>query len=314
MSRTGLALAFVTTILPTRIGYSQPRAPHAVASSAPPARITDIRTHDFRNGVFHVDTTHTNVTLHNGSWSGHPSEMGGADTFSIESIVYGDLDGDGIDEAAVSVQFLHADSSGQFNSIDVFAIRNGHVLPIARYEEGDRADGGIYDTEIREGRLLVRVFGTEASAHDPQWIDTQVLRLDGDRLVQERVIDRASYQLAEGRGPFRARLNARFPGGALIDGSCSAAPASAPTIVQWRARAHERFTISARAPAGTIEVRDASGSALARASTSSSVDVEATRNGDLTATLTCDANGSYGINVRRRASAPTPSTEEARSR
>jgi hypothetical protein len=304
--RFSTVLALAALLAPTTAhpqSRAHPSTPPRSASSTAPADAhgaASIRAHDFRNDVFHVDAMHADIALHDGRWSGHVSGNGGdADTCSIESIAYGDLDGDGVEEAAVWVRFVAGGgTSRDENAVDVFALRNGRAVPIARALEGSRAEGGVYDVEIRDGRLRVRTFGTQHGADDREWVDTHVYRLAANGLERERDIEHASFRLRTEAGPIRLRLGPQFPGGAVVAGDCASGAQSAPVVVQWHASAHDRFVVETRAVAGSIVVRDANGGVLANGTAPGSLSFVSRARGELTATLTCTADSAFSVTLR----------------
>lgn len=76
-------------------------------------------------------------------------------------MVYGDLDGDSLDEAAVTTLFGDG-GTGQISSIVVYRIIDGQLRLAGRIEGGDWSNGGIYDAEITGGYLWVDTFGNES--------------------------------------------------------------------------------------------------------------------------------------------------------
>ena len=68
--------------------------------------------------------------------------------------VYGDLTGDGSEEAAVQVHYTMG-GSGSFTGVFVYALEGGSPKLIATVRGGDRAHGGIKGVRIRNGQLLV---------------------------------------------------------------------------------------------------------------------------------------------------------------
>jgi hypothetical protein len=101
---------------------------------------------------------------------------------------YGDLTGDGLDEAAVVLYFTGG-GSGAFSKGFVFAARAGRLILLATFEGGDRADGGIRGVRIENGILSVRrneperMNGVPVGLCCPVYLITTRYRWDGNRLV-----------------------------------------------------------------------------------------------------------------------------------
>jgi hypothetical protein len=106
--------------------------------------------------------------------------------FRVFAVSFGDLTGDGRDEAAVAAS-CNTGGTGQFSEGMVFAMRDGRPELIARVEGGDRAYGGIAGLAIERGQLVVERYATDddGPACCPRYIDTTRLRWDGARLVPE---------------------------------------------------------------------------------------------------------------------------------
>ena len=67
---------------------------------------------------------------------------------------YGDVDGDGKDEAVVSSN-CNSGGTGQFSEGFVYTLKSGKPVLIGRIEGGDRAYGGIREITIAEGIVTV---------------------------------------------------------------------------------------------------------------------------------------------------------------
>jgi hypothetical protein len=73
---------------------------------------------------------------------------------SFVSVTYGDLNGDGKEEAAVDL--LHGTGGTQnWHYLYVFAKREGHAAFISRFVSGSRAYGGLTRVAINANRLIV---------------------------------------------------------------------------------------------------------------------------------------------------------------
>ncbi len=167
----------------------------------PPA---DIRQIDFRN--YDYPRGDGTIRVQNGKWEGtYPGEY-----FSVDKIVYGDLTGDG-EEEAVSVTSESGGGSGQFSGAIVFTLRNGRAVTLSSKDRegygpydgikgGDRGSGGIYDVIIDNGSLLVEQYapgdGPNAPPYQPAYIETTTYRWNGTLFIPNRNVPRRSFSAA----------------------------------------------------------------------------------------------------------------------
>lgn len=77
--------------------------------------------------------------------------------FSVTPPVFGDLDGDGAEEAVI-VTMENTGGTGHFTGVDVYTLRDGQPDVIASIPGGDRGDGGISDVRIEAGAVIVDRF------------------------------------------------------------------------------------------------------------------------------------------------------------
>ncbi len=77
----------------------------------------------------------------------------------IRSVTYGDLNGDGRDEAAVDLLFS---TGGTLNwhYLYVFTLENGSPTLLGRLQSGSRADGGLANVAIAQGTLVLDFLDT----------------------------------------------------------------------------------------------------------------------------------------------------------
>lgn len=73
--------------------------------------------------------------------------------FMVAKPVFGDVDGDGAEEALI-ITFENTGGSGQFTMIEVYTIRGGQEVVLGHIPGGDRGDGGISDVSL-DGRTVV---------------------------------------------------------------------------------------------------------------------------------------------------------------
>ena len=74
--------------------------------------------------------------------------------FRVAPPVYGDVDGDGADDAAVVTE-LRTGGTGAFTAIAVFHLMHGAPAVLGWISGGDRGDGGIARVSISGGALHV---------------------------------------------------------------------------------------------------------------------------------------------------------------
>jgi hypothetical protein len=103
--------------------------------------------------------------------------------FEVRDVVYGDLDGDGQEEAIVST-LCNGGGTGQFTEALIFRSKNGQPELIGSTGAGDRADGGLHDVKVVNGQLKVAQYGGNAGACCPEYIETHTYKLTGKGLVK----------------------------------------------------------------------------------------------------------------------------------
>lgn len=75
---------------------------------------------------------------------------------------FGDLTGDGVEEAALRV-YYGMGGSGSFTGVFIYSLDKGTLTRIATIKGGDRAEGGIKSARIAGGQLVI-----ESYMSDPQ--------------------------------------------------------------------------------------------------------------------------------------------------
>lgn len=114
--------------------------------------------------------------------------------FSVRSITYGDLNGDGRDEAVVIV-LCNGGGTGNFTEGLIYTMRGGRAVVLAGIEGGDRSDSGIASVRIHDGLLDVGRYGTDSGgACCPEYVMTQTYRLTNNRLTAVGRPVRSPYQ------------------------------------------------------------------------------------------------------------------------
>lgn len=147
----------------------------------------DIRKVDFRNFTYDIQSldgeNKSKVTVEDGNYS----RMSEDDKyyFSVADVVYGDLDGDGKEEAAVGI-IENTGGTGQFSSGLIFTMRGGKPVVLTTFAGGDRAYGGIAGANITGGILTVErnAPGDLGAACCAEFIETTRYKWNGKQLVQ----------------------------------------------------------------------------------------------------------------------------------
>ncbi|MEW6210587.1 MAG: hypothetical protein AB1631_19640 [Acidobacteriota bacterium] len=148
----------------------------------------DIRRIDFKNFSYSPACIEKNEKLRarNGEYTrGTPGDPASDMVyFKVGEVVYGDLTGDGAEEAVV-VTLCNTGGTGQFTDGIIFTMRGGNAVEILSLGVGDRAYGGIDSVAIENGLLKVGRYGTlSGGACCPEYIETTTYRLTGGKLVQ----------------------------------------------------------------------------------------------------------------------------------
>ncbi|HUQ01759.1 MAG TPA: hypothetical protein VM261_04650 [Kofleriaceae bacterium] len=82
-----------------------------------------------------------------------PDEYVERGSYEISKPLFGDVTGDGAEEAVLVIYF-NGGGTGRFTGIDVYGIRDGKETVIGSIPGGDRGDGGIDDVQL-EGKVIV---------------------------------------------------------------------------------------------------------------------------------------------------------------
>jgi len=220
-----------------------------------------IRAVDFRNFTYDEACVGEGrrITVTNGEFS-QGDEMDRI-FFAVIDVAYGDLTGDGVDEAIVRT-ICNTGGTGQFSDGSVFVMRAGKPVEVATLGIGDRADGGIHDLRIENARIVVERYGQEHSgACCPEYIETYRLRLDGTRLASAGPTTRRAFQRYDDAGSGAAQ-RVRF-----LKGTSS-------VTLSGLTNGNEKFVFGARSgqtlairftskdPKASVRVTDAAGKRL----------------------------------------------------
>lgn len=107
-------------------------------------------------------------------------------SFDVSPPVYGDVDGDGAEDA-VLITTYNGGGTGHFDGADAYAMRAGAPVVIAHIPGGDRGDGGLYDVAF-DGPVLVvkRMMSQDGEgACCPSKLQVERWRWSGGALVED---------------------------------------------------------------------------------------------------------------------------------
>lgn len=74
--------------------------------------------------------------------------------FDVEKPIYGDIDGDGKDEAIIT-SVCNTGGTGQFDEGYIYTLKKGKPVLLTRFQGGDRGFGGIVSVKFEKGSLVV---------------------------------------------------------------------------------------------------------------------------------------------------------------
>lgn len=77
-----------------------------------------------------------------------------APVIRVASITYGDLDGDGIEEAIVALNYSTG-GTANWDYLYVYKLDNGKAVLLSRMETGSRGSGGLIKVSVRDGLLII---------------------------------------------------------------------------------------------------------------------------------------------------------------
>ena len=148
-------------------------------------RSNDIHRVDFQNFTYRPGCAEGKAIR---ARNGHYNYERGYDRldFAVENVSYGDLTGDGRDEAVITT-WCNTGGTGMFTEGHIYTMRGGRAVEITRLEIGDRAFGGIVSATVENGLLVVERYAPVEDgmgACCPQYIEMTRSRLNGRRLVQ----------------------------------------------------------------------------------------------------------------------------------
>jgi hypothetical protein len=164
---------------------------------------SDIRRIDFKNFTYDamcVGEESAKVTVKDGEFSSEKQEDGYVDRFyfNVFDIAYGDLTGDGKDEAVI-LTVCNTGGTGNFSEGFVYTTKANKPSLIARIPGGDRAYGGLRSAKVVGGLLVIESndVGEMGGACCPEFIVTTKYNVAGGKLVQAGKADRRDLYQTE---------------------------------------------------------------------------------------------------------------------
>src|SRR6476469_8393849 len=150
----------------------------------------DIHSIDFKNftySPFCAGDDPETLTVKNGEFSKETPQDGYVDRlyFNVSDIAYGDLNGDGRDEAIV-LTVCNTGGTGNFSEGFVFTMKGAKATMTGRIPGGDRAYGGLRSSRVEKGLLLVDSNdpGKDGASCCPELILTTTYKLGGNKLTK----------------------------------------------------------------------------------------------------------------------------------
>lgn len=145
---------------------------------------SEIRKIDFKNFTYNVEIFETKekLTVKDGEFSRDKDDDKLYFTASAES--YGDLDGDGNEEAVV-LTMMNTGGTGNFSNGIIFTMKGGKPVVLTEFAGGDRAYGGLVDAKILDKKLVVQQYdvGEAGGACCPEFVVTTIFSWNGKELV-----------------------------------------------------------------------------------------------------------------------------------
>jgi hypothetical protein len=88
-----------------------------------------------------------------------------APLISVDSVTYGDLDDDGVDEALVALNYSTG-GTANWDYLYVYRLHHGRANLLARMQTGSRGDGGLIRAFVRDGLLIADFADSEKRVAD----------------------------------------------------------------------------------------------------------------------------------------------------
>lgn len=187
------------TIIFLCVAGSTAQSRHRRSSSTPkPSVVSGIRRFDFRNFTYSFDDA-TKIGVRNGKWEKRNPEPGDLASFYISQIAYGDLTGDGEEEAFIIASGDANYGASGWNSVFeryyIYAMSDGKPELLWAFSSGDLdrlyapyasdCDGRVMGTKARG--ITSRIISLNVETYTPSCNIVQAVllrvRLDAGRLV-----------------------------------------------------------------------------------------------------------------------------------
>ena len=134
------------------ISNQGPHGPHGAAG--------EVRAIDWQNHTYLLDELGP-VVVRDGhadfgiSDDNKVVEVGvGRGSYSVERPLFGDIDGDGVEDAVIS-SVLSTGGTGHFSDIRIYTMRGAELVAIGAIPGGDRGDGGIRRVTVDGNAVIV---------------------------------------------------------------------------------------------------------------------------------------------------------------
>lgn len=165
-----------TTACSVHMSEQQPQSPQAsvphphsqivnIEPSPFQQATSPIRKVDFTNYSYPASPIYSSkeglITLNKGSFAGSTAY----DPMSLAYVIYGDVTGDGIEEAMVTLQIV-VQGSAIPHVTYIYALKDGNPELLWSLLTGDRAGGGIRQVHSQDGDLIVEKFSSVNSNGD----------------------------------------------------------------------------------------------------------------------------------------------------
>jgi hypothetical protein len=154
-----------------------------------------IRSFDFQNFTYHpycLGERPLTFPVKNGKYE----VKRGDDQYYFVAVApeYGDVNGDGQDEAII-LTGCNTGGSGTFSEGFIYTMRRGKPALLTNLAGGDRADGGFHRLSIEGGLVVVESYDHKdtSGACCPDFVDTQKWKWNGRRLVKSGRKTRRNY-------------------------------------------------------------------------------------------------------------------------
>jgi hypothetical protein len=150
-------------------------------SDLTPSARREIRKFNFLNRTYYAECAGRKVKVRNGSYK--PDREGPDSDFSFGfqvSVSFGDLTGDGVEEAFVVTQCSGAVQN--YSTGKVYAVQNHRLVRLDQVRHGAKNDQDILEGKISRGRLIVKRIPENSPNETCFGIRTITYRMEGNKL------------------------------------------------------------------------------------------------------------------------------------